>query len=220
MNGKSSARSERSRIRRVNRLAEYDKDSIKTILDNGFLAHLGYLHDDIPIATPVLYWREGDFIYWHGSTASRVMRNTVDAEVCVTVTHLDGIVMAKSAFHHSANYRSVMLFGQGEQVVERVAKIASLKAFMDKHFPGRWETLRPIKDQELKATLIARMPIEECAAKVRTGPAIDDVEDAALPIWTGVLDLQQVFSINETRSGDPVDVETPDHILSYVGRTL
>jgi len=220
MTAKSQPPSERSRIRRVHRLAEYDKDTIRAILDNGFLAHLGYLHADTPIATPVLYWREGDFVYWHGSTASRVMKNTVDAEICMTVTHLDGIVMAKSAFHHSANYRSVMLFGQSEQIVERDAKIASLKAFMDTHFPGRWETLRPIKEQELKATLIARMPIDECAAKVRTGPAIDDPEDAALPIWTGVLNLRQVFSIEEAPSGAPVDVETPDHILRHAGRAL
>ena len=220
MNAKPSAPSERSRVRRVNRLAEYDKDTIKGILDSGLLAHLGYLHNGMPIATPVLYWREGDFVYWHGSSASRMMKNTSGAQVSMTITHLDGIVMAKSAFHHSANYRSVMLFGRGEQVVERDAKIASLKAFMDKHFPGRWETLRPIKEQELKATMIARMLIDECAAKVRTGPAIDDLEDAKLPIWTGVLQLRQVFSIDEAPSGDPVNVDPPNHILSYVGRTL
>lgn len=148
------------------------------------------------------------------------MKSTVDADVCMTVTHLDGIVMAKSAFHHSANYRSVMLFGRGEIIADKEEKAANLKAFMDKQFPGRWETLRPLKEQELKGTMIARMSIEECAAKVRTGPAIDDAEDADLPIWTGVLQLEQSFSVKEIPSGNLFELPTPDHIISFDGRRL
>ncbi|WP_284374054.1 pyridoxamine 5'-phosphate oxidase family protein [Algimonas porphyrae] len=109
-----------------------------------------YVHDGEPIVTSMIYWREGDFIYWHGSTASRAMKSVVGAQVCISVTHLDGLVTAKSAFHLSANYRSVMLVGQAEAVTEPDAKIASLRQFMEEHFPGRWDALRPVKSRNSK----------------------------------------------------------------------
>ncbi|MEM9599944.1 MAG: pyridoxamine 5'-phosphate oxidase family protein, partial [Pseudomonadota bacterium] len=122
---------------------------MNAILDSGFLAHIGYVDDGAPLVTPMLYWREGDYVYWHGSTASRAMKSVVNRQVCVSVTHLDGLVLAKSAFHHSANYRSVMLFGEAEAILDRDEKIEHLRVFMEQRFPGRWDQLRPVKEKEL-----------------------------------------------------------------------
>lgn len=208
------------RLRRVHQHGYYDRDTVNAILDSGYIAHIGYLHDGAPIATPMLYWREGEFVYWHGSTASRAMKAAVGAPVCFTVTHLDGLVLAKSAFHHSANYRSVMLFGEGEAVTDPDAKTTALKFFMEQHFPGRWDTLRPVKHQELKATLIVRMQIDECAAKVRKGPPKDDLDDQQLPIWAGVLPLRHKFETAIDHDVIGSRAEIPQNVLQHIGRSL
>lgn len=212
--------SDRTRVRRAPKRGHYDRDTVNAILDSGHIAHIGYLHDGAPIVTPMLYWRDGDFLYWHGSTASRAMKATINAAVCLTVTHLDGLVLAKSAFHHSANYRSVMLFGEGEIVADPAEKTASLKLFMDQQFPHRWETLRPVNDQELKATLIGRMAIGECAAKVRTGPPNDHEDDQDWAVWTGILPLRHIFG---EPISDPLLAErdkVPEGVSQHVGRLI
>ena len=206
------APTERTRVRRAHQRGRYDRETIDGILDAGLICHVGYTIDALPYVTPTIYWREGDRVYWHGSSASRMLRQSEGAEVCLTVTHLDGLVIARSAFHHSANYRSVMLFGRAETVADRDQKLARMKTFVDGLYPGRWDTLRPITEAEIKATTILSLPIDEASAKVRTGPPIDDEEDYALPIWAGVVPVA-------TRLGEPDpcarladDVPVPDDV--------
>ena len=156
--------------------ADYDRDAVNKIIDATPLCHVSYIIDGRPYVTPTLQWREGDTIYWHGSSASRFLRQIVDKEVCMAITHFDGFVLARSAFHHSINYRSVMLFGEAIKV-EDSAKNALLQSFVESLIPCRWENLRAMTDQEAKATIIFSMPIDEGSAKVRSGPPVDDDED-------------------------------------------
>lgn len=196
MNGFSP--SERSRVRRVHERAHYDRATIYPILDAGFLCHVGYVIDGQPYVTPTCYWRDGDRLYWHGSSASRMLRTVSDAvPVCFTVSHLDGIVLARSGFHSSINYRSVMAFGHAKAIDDPKAKLTSLEDFVDRLHPGRWQELRPVNAQELKGTTVVAMEIEEASAKVRTGPPKDDEEDYALGVWAGVLPIRMVTGAAE-----------------------
>lgn len=182
--------SPRSRLKRGHQRADYRKQTIYDILKAMPLCHVSYLLDGAPVVTPTFQWREGDHVYWHGSSASRMIRKSTDADVCMAVTILDGMVLARSAFHHSVNYRSVMLFGKARVVDDRQAATKSLEAMIESLYPGRWEMLRPMSDKELKATTVLSMPIEEASAKIRTGQPIDDEEDYQLPIWAGVVPVQ------------------------------
>ena len=186
----SNAPSERVRVKRLHERGAYDRASIDAILDACPIAHVGYVFNGQPYVTPTLQWREGDHVYWHGSAASRMLETTDGGDVCVTVTLIDGIVLARSAFHHSVNYRSVMLLGRATMITDPTEKEVRLKAFTETLFPGRWDTLRPATAQELKATSVLSLPITEASAKVRTGPPKDDEEDYALDIWAGVLPLR------------------------------
>ena len=183
------APSPRTRVKRANNRAVYDRAAIDAILDAGMICHVGYVHDGYPVVTPTIYWREGDHVYWHGSSASRMLRAAEGADVCLTVTHLDGLVLARSAFHHSANYRSVMLFGKASKVEDDAVHTAHLKTFVDGIYPGRWDTLRPMNAQELKATTTLYMRIDEVSAKVRATGPIDDEADMDTPVWAGVVPL-------------------------------
>jgi nitroimidazol reductase NimA-like FMN-containing flavoprotein (pyridoxamine 5'-phosphate oxidase superfamily) len=178
----------------------YDRATIDAILDEGILCHVGFVHEGNPVVIPTLYWREGDAIYLHGSIVSRMLGSAIGAPVCVTVTHLDGLVLARSAFHHSANYRSVVLLGRPEEVTDPREREARMRVFMEGLIPGRWDTLRPVKPRELKATRLIRLAIDEASAKIRTGPPIDDAEDVTWPTWGGVLPLS-------IRAGDPLPDE-------------
>ena len=193
----SSAPSERTRLRRVHDRGAYDRETIDAILDAGVVCHVGYIVDGAPHVTPTLYWREGDRVYWHGSSASAMLRRSAGAEICLTVTHMDGFVMARSSFHHSVNFRSVMVFGRPENVEDPGEKLARLEALVERLFPGRWADLRPVTDQELKATSVLSMPIEEASAKVRTGGPVDDEEDYALPVWAGVVPVSMSLGTPE-----------------------
>jgi nitroimidazol reductase NimA-like FMN-containing flavoprotein (pyridoxamine 5'-phosphate oxidase superfamily) len=185
----TGAPSERTRVKRLHERGAYDRTTIDAILDATPVSHVGYNIDGQPLVTPTLHWREGDHLYWHGSAASRMLECSEDADVCVTVTLIDGFVLARSAFHHSVNYRSVMVFGRARVVSDPAEKEARLKAFVDGMFPGRWSTLRPVTAQELKATKVLTIPITEASAKIRTGPPKDDEVDYALDIWAGLLPL-------------------------------
>lgn len=190
--------SERTRLRRLHERGSYEREIINAILDAGMICHVGYVVDGSPYVTPTIYWREEDRVFWHGSSASRMLRHqSAGAPVCLTVSHLDGLVLARSGFHHSVNYRAVMIFGQAEPVTDPAAKEAHLKRFVDGLFPGRWDELRAVDGQEVKATTVLSMPIDEASAKLRAGPPKDDEEDYALPIWAGVLPLKLV-------AGEPV----------------
>src|SRR5262249_46974368 len=153
-----------------------------------------YVIDGQPFVTPTGYWREGDRLYWHGSSASRMLRSQSQGlPVCLTVTHFDGLVLARSGFHHSVNYRSVMAFGRASKIEDPVEKEAAANAYVERIYPRRNRQLRPIDQQELKATTVRGMTIEEASAKVRTGPPVDDEPDYDLPVWAGVIPIRQVF---------------------------
>jgi len=189
----TQAPSERARVKRLNKRAKYDEDTVHGILDAMPVCHVGYVFKGAPFVTPTLQWREDDRIYWHGSSASRMLEACDGAEVCVTVTIVDGFVMARSAFNHSCNYRSVMVFGRARKIVDPAEKEARLRNFTDRLFPGRWDTLRPVTAKELKATTMLGLSLDEASAKVRNGPPGDDEEDYALPIWAGVIPLRTRF---------------------------
>jgi nitroimidazol reductase NimA-like FMN-containing flavoprotein (pyridoxamine 5'-phosphate oxidase superfamily) len=181
----------RTQVKRLPKRGQYDRETIDRILDEGFICHVGFVHDGSPVVIPTGYARSGDRLYIHGSAASRMLRSLDQGvEVCVTVTLLDGLVLARSAFHHSMNYRSVVIFGTAKAVTDEVEKNEALRLFTEHVVPGRWEQIRWPTAQELKATTVLSLPIEEASAKVRTGPPIDDEEDYAMSVWAGVLPLQ------------------------------
>jgi nitroimidazol reductase NimA-like FMN-containing flavoprotein (pyridoxamine 5'-phosphate oxidase superfamily) len=185
---------ERTRIKRQHDRAHYDRETVHAILDAGLLCHVGYVIDGQPYVTPTAYWREGDRVYWHGSSASRMLRTLEKGlPVCFTVAMLDGLVLARSGFHSSINYRSVMAFGVADKVEDEAQKLAALEAFMERLTPGRWTELRPVTSQELKATTVMSLGLEEAVAKVRPGPPQDDEEDYELPVWAGVVPVRSVL---------------------------
>jgi nitroimidazol reductase NimA-like FMN-containing flavoprotein (pyridoxamine 5'-phosphate oxidase superfamily) len=173
----------------------YDAPTIHAILDAMPLAHVGYVVNGQPYVTPTLQWREGDRVYWHGSAASRMLEKAEGADVCLTVTLIDGLVLARSAFHHSANYRSVMILGRAVKLQDPAEKQLRLANFVNRLFPGRWSILRPMTHQEAKATTVLSLTIDEASAKIRSGGPKDDEEDYALPIWAGVVPLS--ISVDE-----------------------
>ncbi len=180
-------------MRREPERGVYDRETIDAILDEGLVCHLGFVHDDQPYVIPTLYARVGDEVYVHGSAASRMLR-TLDggADACLTVTLVDGIVLARSIFNHSINYRSVVVLGRASRVEDADEKLHALEAFSDRLLPGRWADVRPPTDNELKATSILRIPLDEASAKVRTGPPKDEEADYALPVWAGVIPFELV----------------------------
>jgi len=184
----------RSRVKRLRERGAYDFDTIAAILDAGLLCHVGYILDAQPYVTPTAYWREGKHLYWHGSSASRMLRTVeTGTDVCFTVSHLDGLVLARSGFNHSINYRSVMLFGRAHKIEENGAKLRALESFVEHLFPGRWKQLRPATAQEVKATTVLSMAIEEGSAKVRTGWPHDNEDDYSWPVWAGVVPVRAVM---------------------------
>lgn len=187
---KAIARSKRTRLRRLPNRGRYDRATIDSILDAGFVCHIGYVIDGQPYVTPTGYWREGDAVYWHGSSQSRMLRALEKGpDICFTVTHVDALVVARSGFHKSVNYRSVMLLGRPYKVEDPGEKLAKMEAFVERLYPGRWKGLRPVTPQELKAMTVLGLRIREASAKIRTGPPVDDAPDYALPIWGGIIPL-------------------------------
>ena len=205
---------DRTRLRRVHQRGHFDRATIDAILDASLVCHVGYVIDGRPYVTPTTCWRESDRVYWHGSSASRMLRKANGADVCLTVTHLDALVLARSAFHHSVNYRSVMLFGQAEKLTDPDAKLAGLKTFVDGIYPGRWDDLRPVTDKELLATTVLSIPIDEGSAKVRTGPPVDDEEDYALPVWAGIVPIRPGYGTPQPCPRLPTETALPDHVTA------
>ena len=204
----------RTKMVRNHKRADYDREVVNQIIDATPLCHVSYIIDGRPYLTPTFQWREGDQIYWHGSSASRFLSQIVGKEVCLAVTHLDGLVLARSAFHHSVNYRSVMLFGEATKVAS-AEKEQRLRSFVEHLIPGRWETLRPMTAKEAKATTVFSMPIDEGSAKIRTGPPVDDEEDYSLPIWAGLLPINQVLHDPVSDPKNMAGLEVPDHVREY-----
>jgi nitroimidazol reductase NimA-like FMN-containing flavoprotein (pyridoxamine 5'-phosphate oxidase superfamily) len=206
----------RTRVVREPQRAVYDRNAVNRILDEGFICHVGFAVDGQPFVIPTSYGRHEDVLYIHGSAASRMLRNVSSGiPMCVTVTLLDGLVLARSIFNHSMNYRSVVVLGTGTPIEDREEKLTALRLLSEHIVPGRWSEVRQPNEKELKATTILRVPIQEFSAKVREGPVIDDEEDYAFPVWAGVLPLNLV-------AGDPLDdsrlvqgTEVPEHVRNY-----
>jgi nitroimidazol reductase NimA-like FMN-containing flavoprotein (pyridoxamine 5'-phosphate oxidase superfamily) len=194
----SPARRPFTRVRRLKDRGAYDPQTIHSIFDAATHCHIAHVVDGRPVATPTLHWRRGDRLYWHGSTASRMINaNRASGEVCVTATLIDGFVLARCGFNHSANYRSAMCFGVPEEIEDPAAKTAALEHFMEHWFPGRWPTLRPPTRKELAATSVMSLPISEASAKLRAGGPHDAAADIAWPVWAGVIPLS-------VRAGAPI----------------
>jgi nitroimidazol reductase NimA-like FMN-containing flavoprotein (pyridoxamine 5'-phosphate oxidase superfamily) len=187
----SPAASARTTVRRVPARAVYEREAIDAILDEALTAHLGFMHDGHPYVIPTLHARVGDTVYFHGSAAGRAIRTLgAGTPACLTVTLLDGLVLARSAFHHSVNYRSVVVLGTATPVEGPAERLRALQAFTERLIPGRWGEVRPPSPQELKATRVLAMTLDEVSAKVRTGPPVEEPEDYALPAWAGVIPLR------------------------------
>jgi uncharacterized protein len=211
---------ERTQLRRLPARGSHETEKINQILDAGFLAHVGFCANGQPFVIPTLYGRDGDKLYLHGSAASRMLRELhAGISACVTVTLVDALVLARSAFHHSMNYRSVVAFGTARKIEDQERKFAALRVISDHLIAGRWNEVREPNEKELKATSVLEFTIEEASAKVRTGPPLDDQADYALPVWAGVLPLSLTPGL-PIRDGDPdVNTSTPDSVLKYKSRT-
>lgn len=207
---------ERTKVRRLPDRGRYDAETVRKILDEAFVCHVGFVVDGQPFVIPTNFGRVEDVLYLHGSSASRMLRTLADGvQVCVTVTLIDGLVLARSAFHHSVNYRSVVILGRATPVEDPDEKNRALVAFTEHIMRGRWDAIRQPTEQELKATSVLALPLEEVSAKVRTGPPKDDEADYSLPIWAGVLPLPIV-------PGKPISdprlipgIATPANVLNY-----
>jgi uncharacterized protein len=204
----SSQIPDRIRLRRGSKKGRYDEATIDAILDRGLFGHVAFVDAGHPVCVPMLYARVGRRIYIHGSTASRTMRALAGGgAACITVTIVDGLVLARSVFEHSANYRSVMAFGTFERPTDDAERLAALKAFTEKLLPGRWGEVRPPSPQELKATMVLAMPIEQASAKQRSGPPDDDDgPDADIETWAGVIPVETSFGTPEPSPGLRPDV--------------
>jgi len=207
---------DRTKLKRLPKRGHFDRETAYAILDEGFICHVGFVVDGQPFVIPTGYARAGDKLYIHGSQASRMLRNLAGGvDACVTVTLLDGLVLARSAFHHSMNYRSVLVFGRATIVDEPSEKMAALLALSEHIISGRWADVREPTDQEMKQTTVLRLPLEEASAKIRTGPPLDDEEDYALPIWAGVVPLKLVAGEPVKDPLLPADIPIPDYAANY-----
>lgn len=206
---------DRSRLRRSHTRGHFDRNTIYGILDAQPMCSVGYAIDGRPHVTPTLQWREGHRIYWHGSSASRALRHARDAEVCLSVAILDGFVLARSGMHHSVNSRSVTLFGTASKIEDPDEKLRKLRCFVNSLFPGRYDTLRPDHVQDLKATMVLGMDINEGSAKVRTGGPNDEEADYSLPIWAGIIPVRQQVGQPIADPRNLEDVPVPDHVEKF-----
>jgi uncharacterized protein len=211
---------ERTQLRRRPHLGVFDRAAINSILDEGLFCHVAFVDAGRPVAIPTLYARDGDVVYIHGSTASRMLRAlATGVDVCLAVTLLDGLVLARSSFHHSANYRSVVVFGRATRVEGDAEKVTALRALTEHVVPGRWNDVRHPNARELRATTVLALPLEEASAKVRSGPPIDDEDDYQLPVWAGVIPVRLTPSPPEPDPRLLRGTATPSYARHYVRPT-
>ena len=207
---------ERTQVRRLPKRGKYDAETVHKILDEAFVCHVGFVVDGQPFVIPTNFGRVGDTVYLHGSAASRTLRTLSEGiPVCVTVTLVDGLVLARSAFHHSVNYRSVVILGTAKLVDDPTEKMEALRLFTEHIMKGRWDEIRWPTEQEMKGTTVLALKLEEVSAKVRVGGPVDDEEDYSLPVWAGVLPLAQIprapVPDERLKAGTPV----PAYISNY-----
>ena len=204
------------RVRRVPERGRYDRHTIDQVLDASLIAHVGIVDGGVAHVIPMGMARRGDEVLLHGSTASRLMRTLASGtDVCVTVTHLDGVVVARSAFNSSMNYRSVVLYGRARALTDPAEKLDALRTLTEHLIPGRWAEVRPPHEQELRATLIVSVPLDRAAAKVRTGPPEDDPNDMDAPVWAGVIPLRMVAGQLEPDQAAPAHIAVPPSVTRF-----
>jgi uncharacterized protein len=209
----------RTKLRRLPARGHHDRETLDAILDEGLVCHLGFVHDGRPAVSPTLYARIDDDVYIHGSAASRMLRTLTDgADVCLTVTLVDGLVLARSAFHHSVNYRSAVLYGTATPIEDSAERNRALHAFTDKVMPGRWEHVRVPTRKELKATSVLVLPIEEGSSKIRTGPPIDDDEDYELDVWAGIVPFETRALAPQPDERLEPGIAVPEHVARFVAQ--
>ena len=209
-------KTDRTRVRRAPKRGQYDFETVARILDEGLVCQVGFVVEGRPVVIPTAYGRVDDRVYIHGAGASRMLKSLLTGiEACFTVTLLDGLVLARSAYHHSMNYRSVVLFGKAEKVTDSDEKMAALRAFTEHVMVGRWEDVRSPNQEELAATCVLSLPITEASAKIRTGPPIDAEEDYDLPVWAGVLPLAMVPGVPVADPKLAVGMVIPENVLQY-----
>jgi len=206
---------ERSRIRRMHERGSHRHSAAHAVLDAAPMCHVGYVIDGEPYVTPTIHWRDGNRVYWHGSSASRFLRKVNGQRACLTVSLMDGYVLARSAFNHSVNYRSAMVFGRAQSLTDPDEIAAALRHMVDDLFPGRWETLRPMSAQELKASTVIWMDIEEASVKERAAPPGDD-DEAGFPVWAGVLPMATTLLPAEPAPGPHTDLPLPDELARLI----
>ena len=207
---------ERSQLRRLPARGSHEIATIYRILDAGFLAHVGFSMEGQPFVIPTLYGREGDTLYLHGSAASRMLRTlAAKTPACVTVTLVDGLVLARSAFHHSINYRSVVAFGTCRSITSEAEKMHALSTISEHLIRGRWDEVRIPNEKELKATSVLQFTMEEASAKIRMGPPVDDEEDYSLPVWAGVLPLGIATGAPIADSRLPEAIHPPEYLKNF-----
>jgi nitroimidazol reductase NimA-like FMN-containing flavoprotein (pyridoxamine 5'-phosphate oxidase superfamily) len=208
--------SQRTTVRQRPQRGVYDRRVINQILDEGLVCHLGFSVEEQPYVLPTIYARDGDRLLVHGSVASRMLRRMSSAiNVCATVTLVDGLVLARSAFHHSMNYRSVVILGKAIEICDQASKIAAMRALVEHVVPGRWDDVRSPSDAEMRATTVLALPLDESSAKVRTGPPLDDSEDYAIDTWAGVLPLSLEAHTAQADPQLPPGIEAPPYVSFY-----
>lgn len=206
----------RTTLKRHPERGTFEVERIHAILDEGFVCHVGFTTEHGPAVIPTTYGRVGDTLYLHGSPASRLLRNLkAGLPVCVTVTLIDALVLARSTYHHSMNFRSVVVFGTAAEVRDADEKAVALASFVEHIVPGRGHDARPATEGELRGTLVLALPLTEASAKVRTGPPIDDEADLDLPVWGGILPMAMTFGAPEPDGHTPSDLEAPAYLTGY-----
>ena len=207
---------DRTTLKRLPKRGHFDRDTVNAILDEGFICHVGFVVDGQPFVIPTGYARVDDRLYIHGSQASRMLRTLAQGiDVCVTVTLVDGLVLARSAFHHSINYRSVVVFGNATLVRDREERLTALLALSEHFVKGRWDDVREPTEEELTQTSVLTLPLEEVSAKIRTGPPLDDEEDYSLPVWAGVVPLRLIADKPIPDPRLPDGIEVPSYAEKY-----
>lgn len=205
------------RVKRIAERAAYDHDSVNAILDAGYFCHIGFVADGKPVVIPMTYWRDNGYLYFHSANKGRFADACASSDICITVTHFDGLVLGHSAMNHSYNYRSVVMHGRPEMVSDHDEKTAAMRAFVEHVIPGRWDLLRPIKDSEIKAITLLRLKLDQVSAKVRDEWPDEETGDPDWPVWVGVLPAATAFAAplpDPTRNRAPA----PEHVQRHRGR--
>ncbi len=212
------AKTKRTTLKRAHERGRYDHDAVHAILDEALICHVAFIHDGAPAVIPTAHWRDGETFYIHGSSASRMIRALEGgAPACIEVTMTDGLVLARSGFHSSFNYRTVVIYATGRKVDGEAEKLASLEAFMEKIAPGRWPELRPPNAREMKATTVLAFELNEVSAKIRDGGVEDEPEDLDDPVWAGVVPVRRVFGTPEPDAKLSPDIGLPGYLKDYKG---